>query len=138
MGPWAALSWGVTGSFLLKGGQRKGWSISSLALGFTCLCIHTLSTLGSMGNTRNLCLSCICCVCVLVVMHLCGDSKLPSKDREGDFPSSPLPGRSPESPFLCLLWFVHSDIQKAFWPEIKMARFLTKISKTQPSASAEV
>lgn len=77
------------------------------------------------------------CVCVCVVMPLCGDSKLPSKDRQGDFPPSKLPGRSQERLCLCLLSLAHSDLQKAFWPEIIMAHFLTKISKTQPSASAE-
>ena len=70
-------------------------------------------------------------------MHLCGDSKLPSKDRQGDFPSSKLPGRPQERLGLCLLSLAHSDFRKAFWPEIIMAHFLTKISKTQPPASAE-
>ena len=97
-----------------------------------------------MWNTRTMCVwyafvcVCVCvCVCACVVMHLCGDSKLPSEDRQGDFSSSKLPGRPQERLGLCLLSLAHSDLRKAFWPEIIMAHFLTKISKTQPPASAE-
>lgn len=92
-------------------------------------------------GTQGLCVSgmhlCVCGGGGGWVMHLCGDSKLPFKDRQGDFPSSRLPGRSQERLCLCLLSLARSDLQKAFWPEIIMAHFLPKISKTQPSASAE-
>lgn len=99
--------------FPIERGTEEGMEhLSSCSWIYLSLHIHSIYTRIHGEHKDFVCLSCICGVCVLVVMHLCGDSKLPSKDREGDFPSS-LPGRSPESPFLCLLWFAHSDLQKS-------------------------
>ena len=125
--------------FPTQGGTEAGVrELISCSWIYPSLHTHSIYTEIHAEHKDYVCRVCICvCVCVCVVMPLCGDSKLPSKDRQGDFPPSKLPGRSQERLCLCLLSLAHSDLQKAFWPEIIMAHFLTKISKTQPSASAE-
>ena len=138
VGSWAALS--CDRKFPAQRGTEAGVRYL-ISCSWIYLSLHTHSIYTGIHVEHK---DCVCLVCIGVwrggegwVMHLCGDSKLPSKDRQGDFPSSKLPGRSQERLCLCLLSLAHSDLQKAFWPEIIMAHFPTKISKTQPSASAE-